>query len=690
MLNSKTFKCLLIIIFLLVNSQIFAQDNQRYLALVLVNIDEKDDNLGVKEIEKAHQLGFNAVNIAVLWDYVKVYRANAPNPWIQVDNQIKKASELGMKIGLRIWIDGWCGDAPQNQWCSNFETNDLMTDGQGRYDYAQSGPGKRSMTSFAATSTMKRMKSFTTETIERYKKYQENGDILYVSLATTGEQELGYPFGNSAEGGLYDYSNPMKEAYRVWLRRRYCNDINILKKAWGENYDNLKSFNEINPKYSFFFQYSFEGQDGRDWYNFRHFMLKRFSTEFIQTVKSVKVNRPFKIINDYGSVFDDLSVRRGTMAFQDLGEGTDGTKINNGLSYNHRFGMDLLRSNLPNKWIMNEAEIKDLIPAQTETAVYNSPSFQQIDQSFTHGAKMVAYFPNVQGKNLMEILENAPKFVEVIKNKWLNNKSPLQISPKTKLTFKLSDFLMEGGCIMGAGRCSVMQSWQDLSAKSGGQPIDVILDEDFIKDNTLACSNSGINAEYEGQLQKADCQGGYGWIVNKSDISKPVKYEILLDGKVMKTSFADSLNPDSQRYSGNANHGFAFKFPLLSEGNHTLKIKIPESSYLIDNAKLNFTCSNAGKQIQVIPITFCTECEELNVYPNPANNRISLGFNLQDFKPVLIEVFDNLGRRVYYSDTYGVAGDNDLEINIQNFVAGAYFINVKIDQKYYQRKFLKF
>lgn len=690
MLNSKTFKKLLVIIFLLVNYQIFAQDNQRYLALVLVNIDEKDDNLGVKEIEKAHQLGFNAVNIAVLWDYIKIYRANSPNPWIQVDNQIKKASELGMKIGLRIWVDGWCGDDPKNQWCSNFDPNEVMTDGQGRYDFAQSGPGKRSMTSFAATSTLNRMKSFTTETIERYKKYQENGDILYVSLATTGEQELGYPFGNSMEEGLFDYSPPMKEAYRVWLRRRYCNDLNILKKAWGQGYNSLKSFGEIEPKYSFYFQYSFEGQDGKDWYNFRHFMLKRFSTEFIQTVKSVKVNRPFKIMNDYGSVFDDLSVRRGTMAFQDLGEGTDGTKINNGLSYNHRFAMDLLRSNLPNKWIMNEAEVKDLIPSQTESAVYASASFQQIDQSFTHGAKMVAYFPNVRGKNLMEILENAPKFVEVIKNKWLDNKSPLQIIPKGKLTLKLSDFLFEGGCVFGSGRCKVIPLWQDLMAKNGGQPVELILDEDFIKETPSACSNSGINAEYEGQLQKADCQGGYGWIVNKSDISKPVKYEVLLDGKVVKTSFADSLNPDSQRYSGNANHGFSFKFNQISEGSHTLKIKIPESSYLIGNAKLNFTCSNAGKQTQVVPITFCTECEELNVYPNPTNNRVSLGFNLQDFKPVLIEIFDNLGRRVYFSDTYGVAGDNDLEINVQNFTAGAYFINVKIDQKYYQRKFLKF
>jgi Secretion system C-terminal sorting domain/Beta-galactosidase len=681
-------KILILFLYLFINQQIIAQDNQRYLALVLVNIDEKEDDLGVKEIEKAHQLGFNAVNIAVLWDYVKVYRANTPNPWIQVDNQMKKASELGMKIGLRVWVDGWCGDDKQNQWCSNFDRNDIMLDGEGRYAYAQSGPGKRSMTSFAATSTLTRMKSFTAEVMERYKKYQENGDILYVSLATTGEQELGYPFNNSGTEGLYDYSSPMREAYRVWLRRRYCNDLNNLKKAWGDGYRDLKSFNDINPKYSFYFQYSFENQDGRDWYNFRHFMLKRFSNEFMQTVKSVKVNRPFKFVNDYGSVFDDLSVRRGTMAFQDLGEGTDGIKINDALQYNHRFGMDLIRSNMPNKWVMNEAEVKDLLPSQTESAVFASEHFQQIDQCFTHGAKMVAIFPNVRGKNLMQIIENSGKWVEVVKKKWLDNKSPIQVNQKRKMNLKLSEFLFDGGCVQGSGRCKAIAQWQNISAQNGGAPVEIIMEEDFIKD-PFACQNSSINAEYEGALQKADCQGGYGWIVNKSNLTEAVKYEIQLDGKVIKTAFADSLNPESQRYFGSAKHGFSFKFPTLSDGEHTLKIKIPESSYLIASAKVNLVCSNSGKQTQVKNITLCADCQELNIYPNPATDRISLGFNLQDFKAVLIEIFDMQGRRVYFSDTYGVAGDNDLEINTQSWMTGNYIINVKIDQKFYQKKFIK-
>jgi hypothetical protein len=277
---------------------------------------------------------------------------------------------------------------------------------------------------------------------------------------------------------------------------------------------------------------------------------------------------------------------------------------------------------------------------------------------------------------------------EIIKSKWLNNKTPIQVNQKGKLNLKLSEFLFDGGCVQGSGRCKAITQWQNISAQNGGLPVEVIMEEDFIKDPFI-CENSGINAEYEGALQKADCQGGYGWVVNKSNLPQAVKYEIQLDGKVIKTAFADSLNPESQRYFGSSKHGFSFKFPTLSDGEHTLKIKIPESSYLITSAKVNLVCSNAGKQTQVKNITQCAECEELNIYPNPATERVSLGFNLQDFKAILIEIFDMQGRRVYFSDTYGVAGDNDLEINTQSWSAGNYIVNVKIDQKLYQRKFIK-
>jgi Secretion system C-terminal sorting domain/Beta-galactosidase len=679
------FYIVLIFLYLFNYQQLIAQDNQRYLTLSLVNIDERSDELNLKEIEKAHQMGYNAVSIAVLWDFVKVYRANTPNPWIQIDNQMKKIKSLGMKVCVRIWVNGWCGDNA-GQWCSGFDPNEIMTSGDFKYDFSQGGTGKRSMTSFASNSTLTRMKNFTFEVLERYKKYQEDGDILYVSLANTGEQELGYPTGSLGIRGLFDYSPPTVEAYRVWLRRKYCNDLENLKAAWGESYDGLKSFNEINPKYSIYYQFSFDGADGKDWFIFRNYLLKRFSTEFIQTVKSVKVTRPFKIINDYGSVFDDISVSRGTMTFQDIGQGTDGIKVNNGPNYNHRFAMDLIRSNMPNKWIMNEAEVQEVLPNQSESVAYASATFQQIDQSFQHGAKMVSVFT---GMSLPETMINTTKVIEVASKKWLNNPLPIQVSSSGRTINKVSELLQDGGCFQGAGGCKIISNWQEIFSKNGGKPVEVILEEDLLKGSNITCDNNDTNSDYEGILQKVDCQGGYGWIADKSSIAKNVKYEVQLDGKILKSGIADSLNQDSPRYLNNQKHGFTFKLPVLTDGVHSLKIKIPSSSFLINNAKINLSCSNSGKQTQITVFTICPDCVELNLYPNPAEERISLGFKLIDFKSILVEIFDILGRRIYTLDSYGLSGDNDLEINLKGYPSGTYLMNIKIDQKYYQRKFVK-
>lgn len=684
----KIHKIVCLIWYLLYCQSGLAQDNQRYLALVLVNIDGYDENQGVQEIERAHQLGFNAVNIAVLWDYVKIQNANNKNPWEQYDRQFKKASELGMKIGLRIWVDGWCGDDNKKPWCSNFDFNEIMTDGAGRYDYAQSGPGKRSMTSFASASSVNRMKTFVAEVIERYKKYQNEGHILYVSLATTGEQELGYPAGNGQDEGLYDYSYPMKAAYRVWLRRKYCNDLTALKQAWGKAYANLRSFNEIEPLYSFFFKFSFDGKDGNDWYNFRHIMLKRFNNEFMIAVKAANVSRPFKIINDYGSVFDQLSVRRGTMAFKDLGENTDGIKINDAPYYNHRFAMDLIRSNMPNKWCMNEAEVKNLVPNQTDEAVFATDHFQQIDQSFAQGAKWVSFFSNVKGSTIMDVLNNSGRLVNVLNTRWLLNKSDIMVVGKGNVTVKLSELLTDNGCANGNSGCKVLQRWQDESGKNGGAPITVLLEEDLLQ-STFSCSESSINAEYEGKFQGIDCQKGYGWIVDKTTLGQSIKYEIEVDGKHVMTAIADSINSEIPRNYGGLRHGFSFRLPPLLSGTHAIKVKIPNSTYLISNAIKSVSCTSDGKTIQTNEVPTCIDCEGFSIYPNPTNSRIFLTFFLEEVKNITIAIVDIYGKTVYFNDTFGVAGNNDLPIDMDTFMKGTYVLTLNIGDQTYRRRVMK-
>ena len=83
-----------------------AQDNQRYMALSLVNVNYRDYQL--EQIQKASDIGMNAVIITVRWDVIYQLKATSANPWEQYDLQIQAARAKGMKICLRMCMYTWC------------------------------------------------------------------------------------------------------------------------------------------------------------------------------------------------------------------------------------------------------------------------------------------------------------------------------------------------------------------------------------------------------------------------------------------------------------------------------------------------------------------------------------------------------------------------------------------------------
>ena len=95
-----------LIFFLLAFSSTKAQDNQRYMALSLVNVDYRNSH--IDQIQKAADIGMNAVIITVRWDVIYQLKANAANPWEQYDLQIQTARSRGMKICLRMCMYTWC------------------------------------------------------------------------------------------------------------------------------------------------------------------------------------------------------------------------------------------------------------------------------------------------------------------------------------------------------------------------------------------------------------------------------------------------------------------------------------------------------------------------------------------------------------------------------------------------------
>ncbi|MFM9946061.1 MAG: T9SS type A sorting domain-containing protein [Bacteroidia bacterium] len=77
----------------------------------------------------------------------------------------------------------------------------------------------------------------------------------------------------------------------------------------------------------------------------------------------------------------------------------------------------------------------------------------------------------------------------------------------------------------------------------------------------------------------------------------------------------------------------------------------------------------------------------INASPNPANEMVTISYNLVNPSTVLVSLFDINGRQVTasVSDKQG-AGENSLQINISQLEAGIYFYEVKIgnDSKRYK------
>ncbi|WP_460639661.1 beta-galactosidase [Larkinella harenae] len=463
------------------------QDNRRYLALVLVNENEEEN---LNWIQAAHDNGCNAVSMAVQWGAIHGLQSRQvpESRWAQYDHQIAKARSLGMKIGLRIAINTSCqkpmDPGPSQYTCDGWLPNERMFGAQRDPKkpllvyQLHGGPTRTNpdlivdalMTSLAAQSTLDRLVSFTKEVIHRYKYLADSGDLLYVNLIYNRSGEAGYDFQTSKIGmveALYDYSDPMVDGYRTWLKGQYRNKINRLNKSWSTTY---RSFHEITPKRPLgAWKTAFQGPDGRDWFRYRAEVFRTVSTTFARTVRQLDAR--IKVISDYGSVFDRQSITRGSMDFPTIDAGMDGLKVNDDHYYDHRFAMDLLRSNMPGKLIMNEAGFN---PAHPELV------FQQLRECYDHGANLVAIFQLDKmieaghGRQLRQFSDqyiNAPESTVPV------------IRPTHTASFTLSSLIDQGGCDTTnrtdyAGDCDAYKKWRTAYEKAAG-PIRLILCNDL-------------------------------------------------------------------------------------------------------------------------------------------------------------------------------------------------------------------
>lgn len=434
-------------------------NTQRYFSLMLLNLSqEKDFELDV--IRDAAATGVNSVLLTIHWD--KVYRDSptGPGDWSRYDKEIKLATDLGLKVSIRIMLGR-----------NNGLIKGFWTEAQSMRDHRQN-PVREvyDATSFSYLSqpAVELAADFVKQVTERYKHLQKDNNLLFISTVTTPTQETGYHYATIPPAGeykdiypaIFDYSPMYKQGFTTWLRGKYKKLIR-LNLLWGSDY---KTFEEILPPVApWDVKESFFGRRGKDWYMYRHVALKQFNDHMIQTIKAVDKNIAY--IAEFGSVIDNASGIRGTLAFKDLCEKADGIKIHDADNYDHRWTMDVIRSNMrPDQVVMNEVFYADYLP--------HSEFYEQIDECFENGAKMVVFVLSTTGHvaAVRDVLRNSAA-------KWINKPMEPIVTTDT-VSYRLSRAIDKAVDNLG-----VYDTWKKL-ARGGAKPrpVYVHLEEDLLSD----------------------------------------------------------------------------------------------------------------------------------------------------------------------------------------------------------------
>ena len=594
------------LLYLLIFGQpLFAQDNQRYLAFSLVNLDHRNPQLD--DINKAADLGMNAFVISIRKDVIVGKKVSVANPWKQYDDQIATARSRGMKICFRIVFATWCNNktvgAPLDNnvpTCSGFDASERMLgiDAKGvarvhQQSFGYTGCdvlddcGQMMTTSLSSPKTIVEMQDFTKDVLQRYKPVIDAGEVIYFSAVITPEQEFGFPFATTKglDGvslSLFDYSQSMITGFREWLKVKYSNDFNKLKIAWGNYANTFSSFNTVEPPRplgEFNWSVFLFGPAGNEWYVYRHTLLKGYSMAFLKTVKNFDTR--LKVVNDYGSINDQVSIQRGSFGFKDIGEGTDGVKMNSSPSQDHRFLMDVARTNFPDKWVMMEVEsFKDRTDLQE----------QHFTEAFTHGAKLVGAFSFdvINNQAHREMLKRmTDKFIK-------GNQQVEKIETCGTTISSVYELLEDGGCALKRATpnndCRSYKDWINLRKVNGDKPVKVVLDESFITGKIVKLSQSELsscnsipnfkevyssdcqkagsknkaNEGLKGMIESSACDKITGWAINTKNFDEIQLVDIYVDSIKIGTTQANIGNrPDLVTTFNNSKANFSsFSFSI--------------------------------------------------------------------------------------------------------------------------------
>lgn len=125
---------------------------------------------------------------------------------------------------------------------------------------------------------------------------------------------------------------------------------------------------------------------------------------------------------------------------------------------------------------------------------------------------------------------------------------------------------------------------------------------------------------------------------------------------------------------------FRISDELISKLPERYKIRFIEEIELMEKVfneeiKLNDVCKEL-KNESLLGICVAESVNQVNVYPNPTRDNLNIKIDIENDKQIIIKIFDTAGREIFSTNRKVKNGENDLEINTNNFSRGIYIINI--------------
>lgn len=447
---------LLTFLLLKLTTSSFAQaPPKRYIVHGVLNL-EPAMNHGISAMNRMVQAGCNAVALTVKWD--RVYpKADSKGDWAQIDHQINHAiNNLHVKLIIRIHLGRHISLTP-GFWAAEEAVGDFK--GKPLTYYYDNNHF-----SFAHQPSIARAAGFVKEVCQRYKDLQARGQILFISVVNTPQQELGYAYENQQYpsppySAVFDHSKWSMTKWKDWAKTKY-QTIRTLNSYWGTSY---KQFVEVEPYVNWFnTKDSFRGLRGKDWYLFRHQLLKNYIDQITDVIKLV--DPTYKVACEFGGVVDNLSLLRGTFAFKNLTEKVDILKT----------ALDAFQGDL----VQGDFIISNLRHDQkfyTEIAHFDLATPEAlrkyVDRAIEYGCEVVLLYTDYDnGKDVEKILPAVQEGVY-----WIDKPTP-PIVFADSMKYRLSQLI--------DNREAVVEDWRARS-DNGKKKIKIIYEEDLVHDKQI-------------------------------------------------------------------------------------------------------------------------------------------------------------------------------------------------------------